>query len=221
MAWPGLKRWILVLLLQAAVAASVAAHAPVYPDKPPANSGNAAWIEDHTVSRVYYSVSDASAPETWFAFDAAAGDVIHFSMGVPYLERLEEFAPLLAFGGPGVDEGCVRRVELGDLVDPSQVTRATTLRESPASADFVTFVRFGEARVFQEHVTGTTSWILVEADVVAPETGRYYLVAFQAPGTERDGKLFLTIGTKERFPLRDVFGFFRIRRFVREFHELR
>jgi hypothetical protein len=204
-----------------AVVANAFGHAPVYPVEPPVDAAHAAPVQDHTVSRVYYSESTPTAPETWFVFDAKAGDPITMSLGVPFLARLSNFEPLLALVGPSLDVTDIRRIERGDIVDPEAVDESELPRTLPGGNGVLVFTPYGEKRIFHEHVTGTTSWILIEAEVTAPQTGTYYLVGFQPIGKERDGKLFLTVGTKERFPLRDIFGIFRIRRFVREFHELR
>jgi hypothetical protein len=79
----------------------------------------------------------------------------------------------------------------------------------------------GNPRFFHEHFTGTESWIHIEVDRTLQSDGTYYLVAY-TPGSPSAGdKLWLSMGTKERFKLRDLFTFRRWKREIRRFHEIR
>jgi hypothetical protein len=66
---------------------------------------------------------------------------------------------------------------------------------------------------------------VMEQTVAIPETGTYYFVAYPAsPAESRDrleNKLWMAIGTKERFGLKDLFRLGTIKRFVRDFHEVK
>ena len=44
-------------------------------------------IGDPSVSRVFFSQFDPSRPQTWFRFEARAGDRVYLSVGVPKIER--------------------------------------------------------------------------------------------------------------------------------------
>jgi hypothetical protein len=78
----------------------------------------------------------------------------------------------------------------------------------------------GEPLFFHEPVTGTDSWILIETTVRLPATGRYYVVAYPDDATPPGDKLWMAIGTKERFGLADLLNLGKIKRFVRSFHEV-
>ena len=72
--------------------------------------------------------------------------------------------------------------------------------------------------IFDERFTGTQDWILVEETVTLPESGTYYVVAWD-PG-HRTGKLAVAVGAVEEFGLGDILRFPGWRRDARAFHEL-
>ena len=158
-------------------------------------------MTDIDVSQVVYSpLSDADA-QLWLTFDAVAGTPLDVSLGLPVLDRLTDYRPNLAVLGPGLP-----LIDLPIDVPPGI---GGVVFESSAR---------GEPRHFHEHVTGTESWILLEDTVSLPETGTYYVVAFP-PGDQVD-KLWVAIGKRERFGLRDLLSFPAIIRDVRAFHEV-
>jgi hypothetical protein len=71
---------------------------------------------------------------------------------------------------------------------------------------------------FHEPFTGTDSWILATQTVTLPNGGRFYVVAFDP--NQQSGKLWIAIGKKEKFGLTDWLGFGRIKKLVRQFHEV-
>lgn len=71
-------------------------------------------------------------------------------------------------------------------------------------------------RFFQEHFTGTDSWILRTETVSLSKPGRYYLVAFSPD--KQTGKLWLSIGKKESFTVEDWKQFPTWRKLIRKFH---
>jgi hypothetical protein len=198
------------------------AHSLIDPKQPPVSVDTAYPVRDHTVSQVYYSASNRTRPAIWFTFEVQEGETIHFQLGVPYLDRFEEFAPLVALIGPGLTLLTPAAIEYGSLLDAGPA-REVVLRQVVPRDPYMMALLFGEGhdrRVFHEEFTGTTSWILVQADVTAPATGRFYLVAFQDAMPPVDGKLWMAIGVKERFGLGELFRFPSIIRHVRRFHEL-
>ncbi len=157
-------------------------------------------MENIDVSQVVYSPLTATDPQLWLTLEATAGTVLDVSLGVPVLDRLAEYRPNLAVLGPGLPA-----IDL-----PMDV---------PPGIGGVVFESAGRApRRFHEHVTGTESWILIENAVTLPETGTYYVVAFPT-GAQID-KLWVAIGTREQFGLRDLLSFPTIIRDVRAFHEV-
>ena len=163
-------------------------------------------IGNPQVSQVYYAALEAARRRVWFRFSGRAGDRIWFQVGVPVIERLRGLRPGAAVVGPGLpssDNGF-------DL---------------PPGLGAIMFEARGEPREFHEEFTGTSSWIVIEQEYVLPSSGTWYVVAFSSgadSGADSDrDKLWLAIGTKERFGLGDLFRLCSIKRFVREFHEVK
>jgi len=196
------KVFFFSLLAAGVLAQAVFAHTLIRAETPPSSWGSAAPIRDPSASQVYYGRLDPSRPRIWFRFEGRAGDRISFSVGVPFVERLEGFQPRAAILGPGLPPP-----DLDFDVPPE--TGATV------------FVPRGEPRVFHEEFTGTTSWIVLDEEFTLPRAGTWYLVAYPVDRTAAQDKMWMSIGTREVFGLSDILGFFSIRSFVREFHELK
>ena len=194
------KSWFLVCIALLAAACGWA-HRPLFAAARPSGPAQALRIEDPEVSQVYYSRLEPAAPLTWFVFTGRPGQEVYLSLGVPVLERLRLFRPQLALLGPGLPN-----IEL-------------PFRPPPGAGGTV-FTPTAEPRFFHEPVTGTDSWILLETTVRLPAAGTYYVVAFPADSPPAGDKLWVAIGTLERFGARELFRLGKIRRFVREFHEL-
>ena len=73
---------------------------------------------------------------------------------------------------------------------------------------------------FHEPVTNTDSWILVEHEITIHADGTYYLVAYSDGELPEEAKLWVSIGTVERFGLADFFSLCTTIKNVREFHEV-
>ena len=140
--------------------------------------------------------------QVWFRFTGKAGDRIWFQVGVPVIERLRGLEPRAAIVGPGLPAA-----DLGF--------------ELPPGLGAVVFAPAGVPREFHEEFTGTSSWIWLEQEFVLASSGTWYVVAFSDAALSTDDKLWLAIGTKERFGLGDILRLGSIKRFVRAFHEVR
>ena len=175
-------------------------HRLITTDTEPVSPETAIVVRKPAVSQVYYSAVDPLRPETWFTFKGEAGDRLVLNLGVPHIERLKDFRPLVALIGPGLPEG--------------------DFPSSPGNTGRI-FEPDAYPAVFHEPVTGTDSWMLVSRETVLPETGLYYVAVFPNGPLPEEPKLWLAIGYLERFTFWDILSFFRIRRYVRNFHELR
>jgi len=195
------RRLLLAALMAQMVAGTAWAHRLITAETQPSSAEAAIHIKRFAVSQVYYSEVEPERPTTWFTFQGEAGDRVVLSLGVPVIHRLEGFRPVVVLIGPGLPEQTL----------PFASPAATGRIYEPAA----------EPAVFHEHVTGTDSWMLVREETVLPETGRYYLAAYAGGDLPDRPKLWLSIGYLERFKLRDILGFFGIRRHVRRFHEIR
>jgi len=182
------------------LAVPAAAHKPLSIGEVYPTFDRALWIEDIDVSQVAYARLTKIDRALWLAFDAAAGTRLDLSLGVPALDRLAEYRPSLAVLGPSLPA-----IEL-----PLGI---------PPDVGGVPFETSGaEPRFFHEPFTGTDSWILLEETVELPEAGTYYVVAW--PRGDLADKLWVAVGLREQFGLRDLLSLPTIVRDVRAFHEV-
>jgi len=158
-------------------------------------------VTDIDVSQVAYAELTESERALWLAFEVTGGTRLDVSLGLPVLDRLVDARPSLAVLGPGLP--------------PIDLPIAT-----PSDGGGVLFETSAvlEPRFFHEPFTGTDSWILLEESVDLPETGTYYVVAW--PQDEGVEKLWVAVGARERFGLRDIVSLPRTVRDVRAFHEV-
>jgi len=115
---------------------------------------------------------------------------------------LKKFRPAMVVIGPGLDSETV----------PFEIPKATGTR-------VFTTTEVSKSRFFNEHFTGTQSWILRTETVPLPKPGRYYVVAFSPD--KQTGKLWLSIGKKESFKAEDWKQFPTWRKLIRKFHEVK
>lgn len=188
---------VLAMLLSASAAG---AHRPDFGDGDYANPDTAYVIEDPGASIVVYREVTCERPELWMRLVGQAGMPLYVQLLVPAIDRLSGYRPTLAVVGPGLP-----RTRVGIDV--------------PAGAGAVAFqTDTVEPVVFDERFTGTRDWILVEETLILPQTGTYYVVAWD-PGRST-GKLAVAVGTREVFGLLDLFRFPGWRRDARAFHEM-
>jgi len=189
------------LAVIAIAAAAAFAHRPLTVGPTYGSPDDALFLKEIETSQVVYASLTAEASERWLAFDVDGPTTLRLSLGIPKIDRLVDYRPSIAVLGPG----------LPDIEPPIEASgfssRVTFRGESPA-----------EDLSFFEPFTGTASWITAEETVALPEAGRYVVVAWAEPATA--DKLWVAIGSRERFGLRDVFNMPTIRRDVRAFHEL-
>jgi hypothetical protein len=187
-------------------------HRPIEAEEKPDHHTRALNIARPDVSQVYYGALEVARPQVWFRFEGKENQEIYFSVGVPVIARLKDYRPKVALIGPGLDGPDFEDSGFGSEDLPFKV---------PQNLDVEIFTSRGTPRFFHEHFTGTESWIHIEVSRTLSRSGTYYLVAY-TPGDPKPGdKLWLSMGTKERFKFRDLFTFRRWKREIREFHELR
>jgi len=181
-------------------------HRPIEAEETPNHYDRALQIDRPEVSQVYYGALEVERPQVWFRFQGTENQEIYFSVGVPFIERLKGYRPNVALIGPGLE---------GSGSDLSELSF-----DIPENLGGAVYTSVGEPRFFHEHVTGTESWIHIEVTRTLPGAGTYYLVAYTPKDPKPGDKLWLTMGTKEHFTLRDIFTFCRWKRDIRAFHEL-
>ncbi len=193
-------RWV-ILMTTVLFSIPLYAHRPVADPGTAVTASTAIAISEPDVSQVVYHKVTARSPYLWLTLTADAGYQLYVSIGVPVIERLRTYRPALVLLGPGLPA-----VQLPF--------------ETPAAIGGVVFATDSvKPSFFHEPVTGTDSWILLERTIELPRAGRYYIVAY-SPVNEA-GKLWVAVGTKERFGIRDIFALPEWRRQIRQFHEVR
>lgn len=158
-------------------------------------------VKDIEVSQVVYYQLSEDTPRLWLTFSGKAGHELYLSLGIPKIDRLENFRPAMAVLGPGFSEILLPfeiPENMGGRVFETQDVR------SPS--------------VFYEPFTGTSSWELKEATLNLPVDGQYYVVAY--PPQEEYGKLWVAMGRKEAFGLVDILNLPKTISKARSFHEV-
>jgi NADH dehydrogenase [ubiquinone] 1 alpha subcomplex assembly factor 1 len=180
---------------------SAFAHQPTISDGSAVDAAHAIKFKDVQVSRVVYHKVAAKALQLWITFEVDQPQKLRLQLGVPFIERLQEYRPTLVLLGPGLP-----KVDLPF--------------ENPGGTGGLIFDTrdAGPPRVFHEPFTGTSSWILSEHDVQLPAVGRYYVVAYEPSG--KPGKLWVALGQKEAFGVKDILMLPKVIAQVRAFHEL-
>ena len=192
---------LVVCVLSVVISAHAFAHVLIRAETAPSSWAGAVSVRDPGVSQVYYGNVGPGRARVWFRFQGKAGDRIPFTVGVPFIDRLEGYQPSAAIIGSGLPPP-------PDTIDV------------PGGLGALIFAPRGKARVFHEEFTGTTSWIVIEQAYTLPAEGTWYLLAFADDANPAHDKLWLAIGDREVFGPADVLCFFSVRRFVRDFHEL-
>jgi hypothetical protein len=177
------------------------AHKPRFSDGTAVDPEHALVVQDPVMSQVYYHEVTQSAPRLWLAFDMQKDQEVYLQLGMPVLDRLKNYRPAMALVGPGlpaIDLPFAMPENLGGVLWKTDDVQ--------------------QPQFFHEPFTGTDSWILKETRTKVPQAGRYYAVAFVPAGTL--GKLWLAIGTEEKFGPGDWGHMAECTRKVRAFHEV-
>lgn len=193
---------VIAVLLLAGLVATAQAHIPIFSDADTGSAPeNAIFIDDPSISHAVYHEVTAATPQMWVTFDYQAGDEIYVQFGMPVLDRLIDYRPAVAVLGPGLPE-----IDL-----PFEI---------PSGLGGILFETddVAEPEYFFERYTSTESWIFGEVEDTAPESGKYYMVAYSPTG--EDGKLWAAIGRREVFEPVDIVALPRLVPQVRAFHEV-
>ncbi|HAN32094.1 MAG TPA: hypothetical protein DCQ06_10895 [Myxococcales bacterium] len=156
-------------------------------------------VADIELSQVVYHAATCDNRTLWFRVPATAGQKLFVQLGAPELDRLKKRPMAIALLGAGFD----------DIALPFSSPITTGRRWDIAEA--------GAGKAFHEPFTDTYSWITVEDTVTLPETGDYWLVAWFPDNIS--GKLWLSVGTVEKFNAETMIKVIPLLDQVRAFHE--
>ena len=177
------------------------AHRPVFTKDTAKSPDTAIPLTEPQVSQVVYREITDKSPQIWIGFSVPEDFELHIQIGVPVLDRLKAFRPVMALVGPG----------LPDQDAPFDIPKGSGVK-------VLATIQVSKPRLFHEHFTGTDSWILRSETLSLSKPGRYYLVAF-SPERQK-GKLWLSIGKKEFFSAEHWNQFQTWRKLIRTFHEV-
>lgn len=163
------------------------------------SANDACIVGDPEISIVVYQPVTCDVDQLWLSFYAPADFQLYAQLGVPVIERLEDYRPSMAVVHPGLP--------LADRPLPFEV---------PEGMGVLVF-EAGEPESFYEPFTQTESWVVAEEYVELPEEGLGYVVAWDPEGWT--GKLWLATGTVEDFSDVDLSEFAEWSQQVNDFHE--
>jgi hypothetical protein len=157
-------------------------------------------VEDIAVSQVAYRAISSDMPQLWMAFEGQAGESLDAQLGIPAIEGFENYRPSMAVVGPGLPKNTLP-------FDIPQGMGAIVLES-----------KVGETEIFYEPFSDTNSLILGNLELNLPVSGQYFVVAYHPDGVE--GKLWIALGTLEKFGASDMGKMPEWLKSVREFHEV-
>jgi hypothetical protein len=156
-------------------------------------------IEDNDWSQVFYHEAGCDARQLWLEVDGTAGEPLFVQLGAPVFSTLEDHTWQFALVGPGLPE------------TPTPFPLSVGL-----GAELRTGAEAGDAEFFYEPFTQTNSWILHEETFVLPETGTYYVVAWELSGFP--SRFWVSTGTREEFDFSAIAELLPLLNLVKTFH---
>lgn len=157
------------------------AHRPFFADGAYQKKSEAFRVQDPAESIVVNQTVRCDDQVLWLRFEAEAGQAVHFQIGVPMVDRLKDVRPEAILIGPGLESP--PPLETGGL--PSRALRPLE-----------------SSTTFRDKESDTQSWVYIERDEIMPESGTYYVAAWTHDFVT--GKLWVAIGTEERFTSADL-----------------
>ncbi|MFX1265574.1 MAG: hypothetical protein ACFFH0_09365, partial [Promethearchaeota archaeon] len=177
-----MNRRLLILLASIALIGlltnSVSAHVPVAPE-PGETLDTAVELVNPTKSWVVYSDLHEGEEPHYFRFQIEQEERIRLTLMIPISQDPLEFRPVMALMGPGLaNEG----------VAPDYL-------ETPESGGVV-IVESGTPHPEYEGFTPTSFYSMANLDIVATQTGTYFLAVYEASS---GGRFAIALGYIESF----------------------
>lgn len=178
------------------------AHRYIENDGTHTSAESAIPIGDIDVSQVAYHEAKANSAQLWLSFEAEAGIIASIQIGVPKIDRYASLRPAFILLGPGLPSLENPPVEVPEGYGGIVCTTDT----------------ISDPEVFDEHFTGTVSWIFDRQEIPLPASGLYYIVTYVSSG--EPGKFWVAPGVKEVFGFGDILTLPGVIYTARTFHEV-
>ncbi len=160
------------------VATSAQAHKPFFSAGEYGSADRAWTIQDPAMSIVLYHPVTCDQPVVWLRYEVDEPTEIFGQLGMPVIDRLTTYNPVLGVVHDQVAEG---------VSTPFAVPEGMGVQQLQGE---------GSRSLFFEPFTQTQSWILLERRVPVP-AGSGYLAAWDPQGGT--GKLWVAVGETEEF----------------------
>ena len=167
------------LIALAALVSAASAHKPSFANNY-SGYGSAFTVLDPDISIVLYAEMTCSEQELWMEMETGDRDEVWIELGVPMLDRLEDYRPSIALIAPGLPEA--------DLPFSIPSGMGATVIDT----DDVT-----DPQYFYEPFTQTESWILYQGWLTVPSNEQVFLVSWNPDAYT--GKLWVAVGKTEDF----------------------
>ncbi len=201
-------RFSVVTALVLFLSLNAGAHKPV-DTSGPATRDEPIVITEHLTSWAAYNELKKPGEVHYYRLEGVKrGEKIHLSLLVPQLERFEDFFPVIALLGPGMEN---------DLDGLDEEIVQIMLRPKEGEGVIIRQFQEGTEGSFFEPFTQTRYAERQEMNIFAPETGTYYAVVFDPTGNA--DKYIFAIGEEEKWGLGDILTMPRIWWDVRMFME--
>lgn len=194
------------ILVSLFTASTASAHRPAT-----ANDEGITSIPDPTTSYAFYESLDSSGDVDIYAVYAEAGQFFHVGINIPQIEGLESYGVSLALLGPGLPAVSTEALpalphdheaDAGAHSHDGGATWSDRLSMESVTGIIAVSEKSGD---FYEPFTQTNYWGRQVLELDLPETGTYYLLAWQPQGIA--GKYVMDTGRAEVFGPSDLFRF--------------
>ena len=142
------------------------------------------WVvENPAVSVAFYANLYPEADLDYYVFEAEADDEVYLQMTIPDIEGQEEFVPMMAILGPGLDEP-----DMDELPEDIEI---------PDGYGVLIVPMVEEPEQFYEPFGRDYYWTWQDITFEVPEDGEYRVVVWHPD--EELGRYTFVVGKQERF----------------------
>ena len=193
----------ILFIIGVTLAPEASAHKPSYAEN---NSSmeTAFEVEDPDVSIALYAEMTCEADTLWLHLRTDDVSEVWVELGVPQLDRLEEYSPSLAFLAAGLPNDDNESLPFDVPEGMGSMVIDTYDVETPID--------------FYEPFTQTESWILFREWIALPENTDVYIVAYDPD--DYTGKIWVAVGLTEDFSDVEPYEYAEWLNKTQSFHEV-